>query len=468
MIKIILNKILYYIIKNRYYYILAIIYRFFIFERLPNGNNKLIHSNPNNRVTIFALDSDRYRGDLDVLASSPLLRVLCIRNKWQGVLIRCLYKNNKVNPLDYSRSLPGSYLYDKVKKPAQMFMCDFLKVLFSIIKVDCVTSVSYRYIDDIDWTLASEKNNIPYIVFYRECLLNEGERMYSDVVDRHKLFNFHGSHIIVHNETCKKSFIESSFFNENKISVIGALRMDKYLTSLKRNYKHVEKRRKRFILFYFPYNMSLFGKSGNYPSDYKYKYAFSIWPEREKYFEEVHSAIAELAIEFPNIDFVIKPKNIMMKSPAWKYYERVLDKMDFNVDKYDNYSIEPNSDVHDLILNSDVICSLQSSTVIESAISGKPVILPIFENYRSSENYKDFFWKKHIELFNIPNNKKHFKELIIDLISHPNVSESILNKRKKIFKFFFNDLEGVSLDKYVNVITNVVESNKCQNRSSFK
>jgi len=158
----------------------------------------------------------------------------------------------------------------------------------------------------------------------------------------------------------------------------------------------------------------------------------------------------------------------MMKSPAWKYYERVLDKMDFNVDKYDNYSIEPNSDVHDLILNSDVICSLQSSTVIESAISGKPVILPIFENYRSSENYKDFFWKKHIELFNIPNNKKHFKELIIDLISHPNVSESILNKRKKIFKFFFNDLEGVSLDKYVNVITNVVESNKCQNRSSFK
>ena len=38
------------------------------------------------------------------------------------------------------------------------------------------------------------------------------------------------------------------------------------------------------------------------------------------------------------------------------------------------------------------------------------------------------------------------------------VSDSVLNKRKKVFKSFFNDLDGVSLDGYVNTITSIVES----------
>jgi hypothetical protein len=206
--------------------------------------------------------------------------------------------------------------------------------------------------------------------------------------------------------------------------------------------------------------MSLFGKSGEPPLDYKYKYAFSIWPERKNYFRDIHSAIAELAIERPDIDFVIKPKNIMMKNASWKYYERVLNEIGFNTNKVDNYSVEPNADVHELILNSDVFCALQSSTVIESSISGKPVIVPVFENYRSTENYRDFLWRQYLELFDIANNKKHFKELVINLINSPHVSDQVLNKRNKIFKTFFNDLDGISLKGYVDVITSVVKNSR--------
>jgi spore coat polysaccharide biosynthesis predicted glycosyltransferase SpsG len=65
----------------------------------------------------------------------------------------------------------------------------------------------------------------------------------------------------------------------------------------------------------------------------------------------------------------------------------VLGEIGFDINKASNYSIEPNADVHELMLNSDAFCALQSSTVIESAISGKRVILPAFENYRSTENY---------------------------------------------------------------------------------
>ena len=461
MIKLVIKKILNYIIKNKQYYILAIIYRFLILERLSNGVDKIIHSKPNSRITVLAFDSDRYRGDLEVLASDPLLRVLSIRSKWQGALIGLLYNKDEINSSDYSRASIGDTLYDVVKRPTQSFMCKFLKVLFSIVKVDCVINVSYRYIEDIDWTLASEKVGIPHIMLYRECLLQKGTRIYSGVVHRHQSFNFRGSHIIVHNETCKDSFIESSFIDKEKISVVGALRMDKYLSRLRHGQNNRNHKRKRFVLFYFPYDMSLFGKSGTPPDDYKFKYAFSIWPERKKYFRDIHSSIVELAIENPDIDFVIKPKRIMMTGPSWEYYKQILSDIDFD-NKVNNYFIEPNADVHNLILNSDVICSLQSSTAIEAAISGKPVILPVFDNYKSTENYQDFSWKKYLELFDIASDKQNFKDLILKLMNCNSVNDDVLNKRKKVFHNFFNDLEGVSLNGYVDVIKNVVKDSKCQ------
>ena len=460
MVKIILKKVLYYIVKNRYYYILAIIYRFLITERLPNGKNNIIYSSANDCTTILALDSGKYRGDLEVLSSDPSLRVLCISNKWQGALIGLLYNKDEINTIKYSEALPNDDIYSEIKS-AEDFMDEFLSILFSILKVDCVTSVSYRYIEDINWTLASEKNGIPHIMLYRECLLQKGTRIYDDVVKRHRLVNFHGSHIIVHNETCKDSFIESSFIDKEKISVVGALRMDKYLSRLRHGQNNRNHKRKRFVLFYFPYDMSLFGKSGTPPDDYKFKYAFSIWPERKKYFRDIHSSIVELAIENPDIDFIIKPKHIMMKGPSWEYYKQILNDIDFD-NKVSNYFIEPNADVHNLILNSDVICSLQSSTAIEAAISGKPVILPVFDNYKSTENYQDFSWKKYLELFDIASDKQNFKDLILKLMNCNSVNDDVLNKRKKVFHNFFNDLEGVSLNGYVDVIKNVVKDSKCQ------
>jgi len=456
-----IKKILSYIIENKHYYILSIIYRLFIIEKLPNGKNKIIHSRASSRITILALDSDRYRGDLEALATNSSFRVLFIRQKWQGAIVNLLRKNLEIGVKEYINTHSDDVVaYDNILS-SQKFMREFLEILFSMIKVNCVTNVNYRYIEDAYWTLASEQIEIPYIMLYRECLLQKGTRIYSDVVHRHQSFNFRGSHIIVHNETCKDSFIESSFIDKEKISVVGALRMDKYLSRLRNSQNNRNHKRKRFILFYFPYDMSLFGKSGTPPDDYKFKYAFSIWPERKKYFRDIHSSIVELAIENPDIDFIIKPKHIMMKGPSWEYYKQILSDIDFD-NKVNNYFIEPNADVHNLILNSDVICSLQSSTAIEAAISGKPVILPVFDNYRSTENYQDFSWKKYLELFDIASDKQNFKDLILKLMNCNSVNDDVLNKRKKVFHNFFNDLEGVSLNGYVDVIKNVVKDSKCQ------
>ena len=148
-----------------------------------------------------------------------------------------------------------------------------------------------------------------------------------------------------------------------------------------------------------------------------------------------------------------------MTNSSWLYYEQILKDFGYK-NNINNYSVEPNANVHKLIFNSDVICALQSSTVIESAIAGKPIILPVFKNYRKTENYKDFSWKNYLDLFNVADNKDHLKELILQLMNNPTVDGDVIYERKKVFKDFFNDLDGESLKGYANKITAVVESRR--------
>ena len=457
-IRNLLKKFILLIVKKKYYYISALILRLFIRERLANGKNKIVFSRSNNRVTILALDADRYRGDLEILASVSEYRVLNIRQKWQGLFLNQIYGGIYNISLDCRyNSISGDKSYKDIVL-AKEFTNQVLGRLFSIMSVNCVTTVNYRYVEDLDWTLGAVELGIPYIMLYRECLVHKGNRFYDDLINRHSKYKFHGSHIIVHNQTCKSMFVESNYCKEENISVIGALRMDKYLKEIN-NINIINnkiKKRKRFVLFYFPYDMSLFGKNGNPPRNYKYKYAFSIWEGRKKLFKDIHTAIVELAIENPEIDFVIKPKDIMMKVKSWGFYNQVLYEKGFNINNVSNYSVEPYANVHNLILGSDVICALQSSTVIESAISGKPVILPVFTKYRKTDNFNDFTWKNYLDIFNVANDKGHLKKLIMHLMENQYVGDDILNKRKKVFKSFFNDTRGESLYKYVKTINNVI------------
>jgi hypothetical protein len=456
--KFFIKKIILFIINSEYHYISALIIRIFIKERCSNGKDKIIFSKPNNRITILALDSERYRGDLEVLASAPEFRVLHIKQKWQVLFLGRIYSDIYNLTLDdYFNAKPKDAIYNEILL-AKKFTKKFLKKLISMIGIDCVTTVNYRYIEDLDWTIAAENNNIPYILLYRECLLQKETRFYDDVKYRHSKYKFHGSHIVVHNDTCKDSFVESGYCKESDVTTVGALRMDQYIKDTNKVIDNKNKR-KTVVLFYFPYSMSLFGKRGKPPtSDYKYKYVYSIWKDRKLLFKDVHTAIAELSLDHPDIDFIIKPKKIMMDSKSWSYYEEVLKEIGFNREEVENYSVNPYADVHKLMLNSDVICALQSSTVIESSISGKPIILPIFKNYRQTDNYKDFTWRRYTDLFTVADDKNHFKKMILESINKPPIDHAVLDKRKKVFKKFFNDIEGVSLIKCTDVIINIVNN----------
>ena len=424
--------------------------------------NKIFFSRPAGRITILALDCEKYRGDLDVLSSHTGIRLLFIKQNPLGWLIKPFY--SELDLVRYINAKKNSK--DAIShKKAFNFMRQFLLVFYKHVSVDCVTTVNYRYPEDYNWAKASDSLGVPFIMLYRECLL-ASNRLYDRVVLRKKqeFGKFHGSHIIVHNDVCKQAFIDSGYISSNKISVAGALRMDSFIKNNKNNKENKIKKqysnKNIFILFYFPHNHDLFGEQNSnvklrLPD--KYKYHDKVWGGRDKLFIDLHNTVIELAVEHPNIEFIIKPKQVMVDNKSWDFYKDVIRKSDVNVENLSNYKVDINLDVSKNIISSSVVCALQSSVVLESAFAGKRVILPVFYNFLNAPHSNDFFWKDDLELFDIVTNKTTFKKKFKDILDNPDVPKSIQCKRMRLFKKWFNSASGNSLDEYYNIIKNVVQ-----------
>ena len=454
----ILKYMLSYCIKYKIYFILLLIVLFNIRERKNNGQDRIIFSKAKDKITILALDSKRYRGDLDVLAKNNKFRVLHMTQRAPGWLIKSFYKDNDLKK--YINSKKGS-IESINHNNALKFMIDFLRYFYSYISIDCVTTVNYRYIEDYNWSKASNIIGVPFTMMFRECLLS-ADRIYDEVYlrTRDRFGSFHGEHIIVHNQVAKRLFVNSGYCCEKRVSVGGALRMDEFLRTIRgdtqRNTKH--NKRIKFTLFYFPHNVSVFGFNGsNVPSE-KYEYHTREWKYRDKLFIDLHKTIIELAHANPNIDFVIKPKLDMMRNKSWDFYEDVVKKSSINVSNLNNYKVLPIENVHKLIMESDIICAFQSSTALESAIAKKRVIFPLFYQFLDTPYLDSFSWGKYIDVFDVASSASHFKELFYDIINNPCVDSNIMKERVKLFEKYFDSYDGVALEKYSNIIERVVEA----------
>ena len=444
--------------------ILAILLSFAIKERMPNGKDQFSFKNKSNRYSILALDSDRYRGDIKILSQSNKFRVLHIRQGWQRLLIGVFLKG-KNYIYDVENAVKGSIL-DNQHKKTQLLMNDLLARLYKIIKVDCVTTVHFKYIPDYYWIDASEKLNVPCVMLYREC--NLMSPIIFDMVLAMMLQqkSFKGSHVIVHNQKTKEAFIKSNFFDDKKITVASALRMDS-LIQMKNEYikgnltKNKKTNRKKFTLFYFPVNSSMFGTSNSSINIKEYYANGDFWSEKERYFIQLHQVILKLAEKNSNIDFVIKPKEIFMHDKSWTFYEKVVAESGVNVQSLDNYFVDAHADVHSLIIESDIICGGQSSTTVESLFVGKQVLLPLFCNYKNTDYFEQFPWREYIDLFNVVKNPLEFENYFYDEMLKPSdISTENMKRRTELYLECFEDLNGNAEEMYTKTIVDVINQSK--------
>jgi hypothetical protein len=459
------KHLMYWLIRNNYSFPIALFYKVFIIKRKGGGINSLTANS--DKITILAINANKFRGDIECLAQVDKFRVLTLDHKWEA-LLKGAFTSKRIVLIEYMNAGAADEIYN-VREDMGIFFDRFISSLLKLIKVDCVITPNYRYVDDFFWVEHLTNKGIPHICFYREGLLST-DRFYDGVTARHRLF--HGypvTHIIAHNQKCKNSFVESGFASERQVSVHGALRMDnllKLVNSGKCGAISEDKgRRKRVTLFYFPYSLSLFGKEklAGFETEFgnKYCYVEVVWQQRIELFRDLHISIIRLAQRLPNVDFVIKPKRVhMTKGISWDGYLKVVNETSIDLNKLKNYTIEPDANVHDLILNSDVVIALQSSTVLESAIAGKPVIFPLFYNYKETKNFNDFSWRNHLGFFDVAESAEELETLVVERLKNPEVDKKTMEGRRELFKEWFSDLDGVALKKYSETIENVVASAK--------
>ena len=457
-----LNLLLIFGIKFFPKFLVAVFLRLMIKQRLSDGTDSVIYKKKSDKKTILALDSARYRGDIDVLSKSKNFRVLHIRQGFQRLLTQVFLKN-KLYIYDVQDSKKGSKLYKNHKKTELLFV-NILTKLYELVDVDCITKVHFKYLPDYYWTLASESLNIPCIMLYRECNVMS-PIIFDCVVASAKRHKFQGSHVIVHNNRIKDALIESNFINNDKITVAGALRMDQlinnyYLPINKNTIQLNKKRRKKFTLFYFPFDSSMFGVIDDGVDVNSYFPNGDFWTLKESYFVQLHQTILRLAEKNPQIDFVIKPKKIFMHEKSWSFYEKVVSESDVDVKKLNNYFVDANANVHKLIMESDVICGGQSSTTVESLFLGKRVILPLFSDFENTDYFKQFPWRNYLDLFNIARNSNEFEKEFYNILEPSNFSEEFIQKSTELYRKCFDDTTGKAIEKYSETILNIINQHK--------
>lgn len=398
------------------------------------------------QATILALNPARFRGDLEVLADTGDFKVLILPFRWSSSLVQYFYKNT--HTIDLTRKLIGVELHQQAI--FRRLLKDVISLVCKVRGIDCVIGANINYKNDYDWGAVCHEQGIPFVVFHRECLItNKGHRdnLLKNMLSRN---TFHGTHIITQNEITKNILVESGYIEADNISALGSLRMDAFINKIKQNNK-VLRKRKLVTFFSFCPGTGVWTDSGP-----------EVWPkDRSKglyqFFEGTHLAFVELAIKSPDVDFVIKTKLTGM----W------FDKIDelFKSNKIEpelipNLSILFDVDPHDLMLESDVIVSFGSTTLIESAISKKAVIMPLYDeaSYEMYEPYIQF--GRHKELFLIAKSKDELLKLINSSLDDFTLPEKLYEKRLDVFEEFVSDAKGRATEKYVSKLLELIDFRK--------
>jgi hypothetical protein len=428
---------------------------------IQNGLGKRDESGGSTRInrlayrdvfTILVLHEDLYRGDLEMFAKLPNVRVLTFSVRWQQILSEMFYPS-AVRTLDWYQAKPNSLIWKK-RRMALKTIGKILQYLDNWNRVGTVLAPNVRYREDLDWIAAAHQQRIPSVVLFREGLLMF-DRAYAGTKRRHKEFGkFHGTKIIVHNEITKRMFLESGYLNENQIAVGGVPRMDHLLERVgqERLPESVEERalaprNSQLLIIFFP------------PGKLQKSIVDSMGIRRppgvpEQLFYDVMEAVIDLAIERPDVPIVIKPKKGDQSISA--FYE-FLEKKGIARGQIPNLIVNDQRSLHDEIMNATVVCGLQSTGVLEAAIAQRSVILPFFRAYRQDAWSQRFGLKSYLAAFNVADDLVEFRKMINDALDEKFDDLSKMPLRRKIFKEWVSDPEGGATEKCFQIMQDLAE-----------
>jgi len=420
-------------VRNHWFWLLVPLFQYFVVKECTVAGKKRCWFSTklgNQRPTLLALAADQFRGELQILVSKEGFRVLTISDSWNHRVAYPFFDDmTYTQKLDavmyYQRNGANNSKLQKSYEKADDFLTGFLGRLYSRLRVDAVLLHNVRYPHVLCWAAVSKRLQVPYIVIYREgvCITKWQKKMQ---MDRHSSYGqFEGDLILVKNKLAKEVFVEPGFATTDQVVVTGDSRFDVYLQQL----KDLKLIRNENIVTIFWWSITHYeGREFNHMT------------------RTAIRAIAELAKEMCHVKFVVKPKPEYL--PQYKTGSSQLDiaKIFDNTNrlwrKQGNLVITPFANVHELIFKSKVIVGLQSTVLLEAAIARKFIVVPDYEEFRTSTDGGRFAFRPILELFETANNDVELKAQIKRGLKDDWVSDEVMRKRNANFSSLIADMDG--------------------------
>lgn len=399
--------------------------------------------------TVLALNPDRFRGDLEILAEGGELRILALPFRWQTRLLSLFWPKSGFDRQRYWESHDPEIRL--VQERLRAFLRRFLRLLYDRFDVAAVISPALHYVADYDWGIASQQIGVPYIVLHRENTFPSSPVMADVYRERcHALKPFQGEHVVVHNQAARSLLVDAGLAPTDQVHSLGCLRMDDYVVAAAERADAIRAANgsvaPRVVLFSFSPQSGVPNVAHFSPPD--------AGPGFHVLFNEVHAAIGELARDHPEVEFVIKLKY----AGRWESAVRqALETRGLSLESLPNIKVTASADPHELMLSSRVVVGFGSTTLFEAGIAGGAVILPVFAEATDPAYEPYIRFSEENENFDVATSGEDLKSLVLQRLSSPAVDPAALERRRAAFERWVSSLGVSARERYTRLILTSLE-----------
>ena len=384
---------------------------------------------------ILALNADKFRKDLQILADTRALRVYVLDPDFQRKIV-ARFRLADGNYQTHCAAEP-----DAVHKASRERAVDVwrrvLPSVLSRLNIGAVITAAAHYHTDWDIGTAAEMIGARFVVLHRENSFVAAPAMQREVFERmRKAHPFTGRMIVMHNDLARQSFIDSGYVGPERVVSVGCLRMDEWIrwcdqkTAIGRD----------ALLFSFSYASGLIGRK-NYATDGPLGFV--------DLFRQTHVAFAELAKANAGHQFVVKTKYGQSDRTA---ILSVLAAAGIDPDKLPNYRITVSDDPHELIRRAAVVIAFQSTTMLEAALAARPVVVPLFAEAVRADHEPYLRFRDAFHLFLTADSAERMKTLVQQNLRAPRLAVEGLSEKRELFEKYVSKLSADTLSRYVAIL----------------
>jgi hypothetical protein len=403
----------------------------------------LEHDNP---LTLLVFSRERWLQDLESLSRVPGVRLIDMPTQIVS----------RVNQFfdDPRYVVKASRFFLQTEKEVLAYRDEQVRYLQSLVwwlqrmcKIDAAVTCTYRYVREVLWARAFDAAGVPYVGWHKEFTVLEERQIEQRVIEtKAQGFRFFGTHLCCVNEAAREMFVKADVVKPDRITRVGLLRAD----NLFRQATEAQKTngRPRVVLFSFGH------LTGPFPNAPTRNYYFSQDGDFGfiDLFRAAHADFADLARRHPEVDFLIKPKNV---EPGWigEIETVVRDSLAVALEEIPNCRIV-SQPAPDLMRGSLANIVLNSTTVIESRLLGCNTIIPAFAEaagiHRDMVYFRDYF-----DLFAVAETRESYTALIETAIGGGDLRCGAPERLRSFLDRQIGNSDGMSADRLANVARQV-------------